>query len=79
MLERNTEPPSDDDQYLMLTQDKKEEGDDGVISCWSEDDGNWFFNEVGRYFPNEGELLYDIIEAIRMWGPLKDEEWFAVS
>ena len=50
-----------------------------MISCWSEDDGNWFFNEVGRYFPNEGELLYDIIEAIRMWGPLKDEEWFVMS
>ena len=50
-----------------------------MISCWSEDDGNWFFNEVGRYFPNKSELLYDIIEAIRMWGPLKDEEWFVVS
>jgi len=40
MLERDIDPPSNDDQYLVLTQDEGEEGDDGVISYWSEDDGD---------------------------------------
>ena len=74
MLEHNTGPPSDNEQYPVLTQDNREEGDDGVISCWSEDNGDWFLNEAGRDFPNEGELLYDITEVIRVWEPLKDED-----
>ena len=37
------DPPFDDDQYLVLTQykDEEKEEDDGVISYWSGDDGNW--------------------------------------
>jgi len=38
MLERDMDPSFDDDQHLVLTQDEEEEeGDDGVISYWSED------------------------------------------
>ena len=76
MLKRNIDPPSDDDQYLVLTQDEGEGGDDRVISYWGEDDGDWFLDEARRDFPNEGEILSDITEAIRMWGPLKDEDWY---
>ena len=50
----------------MLGQDEEEEGDDGVISCWSEDNGDWFFDKAGRDFPNECELLYDIAKAIHV-------------
>ena len=38
MLKRNMDPFSNDDQYLVMN--KKEEGDDEMISCWSGDDGN---------------------------------------
>ena len=38
MLERNMDPFSNDDQYLVMN--KKEEGDDEMISSWSGDDGN---------------------------------------
>ena len=49
MLERNMDPSSDDDQYLVLTQDEEEEeGNDEVINYWSEDDGDWFFNDEKR-------------------------------
>ena len=48
-----------------------------MISCWSEDDGDWFFDKAGRDFPNECELLYDIAKAIHVQRPLKDEDWFA--
>ena len=74
MLERDIDPLSNDDQYLVLTQDEGEEGDDGVISYWSEDDGDQFLNKAGRDLPNEGELLYDKTKAIRVWGLLKDED-----
>ena len=77
MLERDMDPSYDDDQYLVLTQDEEEEeGDDEVINYWNEDDGNWFFDEVGRDFPNEGEVLYDISKAMHGWEPLKEEDWF---
>ena len=49
-----------------------------MISYWSEDDGDWFFDEVGKNFPNKGEVLHDITEAIRIWGPLRDEDWSVV-
>ena len=49
-----------------------------MISYWSEDDGDWFFDEVGKNFPNKGEVLHDITEAIRIWGPLRDEDWSIV-
>ena len=49
-----------------------------MISYWSEDDGDWFFDKVGKNFPNKGEVLHDITEAIRIWGPLRDEDWSAV-
>ena len=74
MLERDIDPLSNDDQYLVLTQDEREEGDEGVISYWSEDDGDWFLDEPEGDFSNEGELLYDISESIHMWEPLKDED-----
>ena len=78
MFECDIDLSFDDDQHLVLTQDEEEEeGDDGVISYWSEDDGDWFFDEAGRDFPNEGEVLYDITEAMCIWGPLKDEDWSA--
>ena len=74
MFECDIDLSFDDDQHLVLTQDgEEEEGDDGVISYWS----NWFFDEAGRGFPNEGEVLYDITEAMCIWGPLKDEDWSA--
>ena len=38
MLKHNVDPSSDDDQYLVMN--KEEEGDDEMISCWSEDDGD---------------------------------------
>ena len=54
MFECDIDLSFDDDQHLVLTQDgEEEEGDDGVISYWSEDDGDWFFDEAGRDFPNE--------------------------
>ena len=72
MLERNMDPSSDDNQYLVLTQDEEEEeGNDEVINYWSEDDGDWFFNEVRRDFLNEGKVLYDITKAMRIWKPLE--------
>ena len=50
----------------MPTQgEDKEEGDE-VINYWNEDDGDWFFDEVGRDFPNEGEALYDINKAMHI-------------
>ena len=33
---------------------------------------------MGKNFPNKGEVLHDITEAIRIWGPLRDEDWSAV-
>ena len=42
------DPPFDDDQYLVLTQykDEEKEEDDGVISYWSGDDGNWCWYRI---------------------------------
>ena len=71
MLEHNMDLSFDDDQHLMVN--KEEEGDDEIISCWSGDDGEWFFDEVGRDFPNRGENLYGIIEAMHVWKPLKKD------
>ena len=31
---------------------------------------------MGRDFPNEGEVLYDISKAMHGWEPLKEEDWF---
>ena len=31
-----------------------------------------------RDFPNKGEDLYDIIEAMHVWKPLKKEGWSAM-
>ena len=78
MLEHDMDPSFDnDDQYLVPTQNKEEEErDDEVISYWSEDDGDQFFDEVGRDFLNEGEVLYDISKAMHGWEPLKEEDWF---
>jgi len=30
---------------------------------------------VGRDFPNESKVLYDITKAMHRWKPLKDENW----
>nr|POE92514.1 hypothetical protein CFP56_37958 [Quercus suber] len=75
MLERDMDPSSDNDQYLVMN--KEEEGDDEIISCWSGDNSDWFFNEVGRDFPNKVEDLYDIIKAMHVWKPLEKENWSA--
>ena len=56
---------------------KEEEGDDEIISCWSGDDSGWFFNKVRKDFPNKGEDLYDITEAMHVWKPLEGENWSA--
>ena len=48
-----------------------------MISYWSGDDGDQFFDEVERDFPNKGEDLYDITEAMHVWKPLKGEDWSA--
>ena len=78
MLKRDMDLSSDDDQYLVLTQDEEEnEGDNEVISYWSEDNDDWFFDKVGRDFPNEGEVLYDITKAMHIWKPLEEKDWFA--
>ena len=76
MLERNMDPSFDNDQCLMVN--KEEEGDDEMISYQNGDDGDWFFDEVRRDFPNKGEDLYDIIEAMHVWKPLKKEGWSAM-
>ena len=44
-----------------------------MISCWSGDDGDQFFGEMGRDFPNKGEDLYDITKAMHVWKPLKKD------
>ena len=31
-----------------------------------------------RDFPNKGEDLYDITEAMHVWKPLKKEDWSAM-
>ena len=72
MLERNMDPFSNDDQYLMMNEE--EEGDDEMISYWSGDDGNWFLDEVRRDFSNEGKDLYDMTEAMHVWDSLKKED-----
>ena len=73
MLECDMDPSFDNNQYLVMN--KEEEGDDEMISCQSGDDGDWFFDEVGRDFPNKGEDLYDITEAMHVWKPLMGENW----
>nr|POE89598.1 beta-glucosidase 18 [Quercus suber] len=57
MFKRNTDPPSDNDQYLVLAQDedKHEKEDDGVISYWSEDGYDWFFDEVEGAYLEDGK------------------------
>ena len=72
MLECNMDPSSDDNQHLVVS--KEEERDDEMISCWCGDDGDWFFDEVGRAFPNKGEDLYDITEAMHVWEPMKKDK-----
>ena len=73
MLERNVDPSFDNDQYLMMNKEK--EGDDEMISCQSGDDSDQFLDEARRDFPNEGKDLYDTIEAMHVWEPLKKEDW----
>ena len=75
MLECDMDPSSDSYQYLVLTQNEGKEGDDEMISCWNGDGNDQFFNEVGRNFPNKGEDLYDITEAMHVWKPLMGENW----
>ena len=64
MLERDMDPPSNDDQYLVLAQDEDEEEkeDDGLNSYWSEDDGDWFFDEEDKDFLNQSVELRILFE-----------------
>ena len=71
MLERNMDPSFDDDQHLVVNKEK--ERDNEMLSYWSGDDGDWFFDEVGRDFPNKGEDLYNKTKAIYVWKPLKKD------
>ena len=72
------DPSSDGNQQLVLTLDEEEEeGDNLVISYWSEDDGDWFFVGMEGDFPNKGKVQYDITEAMRIQEPIKDEDQFA--
>ena len=32
---------------------------------------------MGRDFPNEGEVLYDITKAMHIWKPLEEKDWSA--
>ena len=73
MLQCNIDPSFDIDQYLVMNKD--EDGDDEMISCWSQDDNDQFLNEVGRNFPNKDKDLYDMIEAMHVWETLKKEDW----
>ena len=50
----------------------KEEGDDEMICCWSGDDGDWFFDKVGRDFPNKSKDLYNITDAMLKKGEGKN-------
>ena len=40
MLECDMDPSFDNNQYLVLTQNEEEEGDDEMITYWSGDDGD---------------------------------------
>ena len=71
MLKCNMDPSSNNDQHLMVNKEK--EGDDEMISCWSGNDGNWIFDEVGRDFLNKGEDLYNITKAMHVLKPLKKD------
>ena len=64
MLERDMDPPSNDDQYLVLAwdEDEEEKEDDGLNSYWSEDDGDWFFDEEDKDFLNYSVELRILFE-----------------
>ena len=62
-------PSFDNDQYLVMN---KEEGDDEMVCCWSGDDGDWFFDKVGRDFPNKSKDLYNITDAMLKKGEGKN-------
>ena len=74
MIECDTNPPSDDDQYFVLAQDKdkEEEEDNGVTSYWRDDDYDWSLDDIPS---NNKKFSWDITVAIRIWEPLKDEDW----
>lgn len=77
LIERDTAPPPYAKWYVVLAQDedKDKEDDDEAISCQSEGDCDWFSYKEVNTPSNEEELLWDITEAIRVQGPLKDEDW----
>ena len=76
MIEHDTDPPSNDDQYFVLVQDEdeKEEEDNGVTSYWSKDDCDWSLDVKDDVFSSNEKFSWDIIEAIRIWEPFKDED-----
>ena len=76
MIEHDTDPPFNDDQYFVLVQDEdeKEEEDNGVMSYWSKDDCDWSLDVKDDIFSSNEKFSWDIIEAIRIWEPMKDED-----
>ena len=71
LIEQDMAPPLDVTRYFVLARDEAE--DEEAISCWNEGDGDWSSDKEFNAPSNEG-LSWDIIEAIRVWGPLKDED-----
>ena len=75
LIEQDMAPPLDVTRYFVLARDEAEdeEEDEEAISCWNEGDGDWSSDKEFNAPSNEG-LSWDIIEAIRVRGPLKDED-----
>ena len=71
LIEQDMAPPLDVTRYFVLARDEAE--DEEAISCWNEGDDDWSSDKEFNAPSNEG-LSWDIIEAIRVWGPLKDED-----
>jgi len=68
-------PPLDVARNFILAWDEAEDEEEHVeaISYWSEGDGDQSSDIEFNALSNKG-LLWDITEAIRVWGPLKDED-----
>ena len=45
-----------------------------MTSYWSKDDCDWSLDVKDDIFSSNEKFSWDIIEAIRIWEPLKDED-----